>query len=176
MQLFTTVAFALFSLASANSVHIVNQDSTTRTIHFTAQDGVGSIDDLEVPGLGTVNQTFPSGWIGNFYSVSEGATNVPGMLAEFRFDGYAGATFYDVSAIVNPDDKNGVKMIFPLDSNVPVSGCQTFPCENCYNLPDDVATQSSDSSDFVVLIGNLSNERKRNQISKVRRDYVTGAL
>jgi hypothetical protein len=179
MQLFTTIlaaATALASLASANSVHFVNQDSTNRTIHFTAQSGLETIPDLKIAGLKTANQTFPTGWIGNFYSVSEGATDVPGMLGELRFNGYAGVTFFDVSAIVNPDDVNGVKEIFPLNSNIPVSGCQTFPCDNCYNSPDDVATQATDSSALVALIGNLSNERRRSQISKVRRDYITGAL
>jgi len=179
MQFFTTLlaaATALATLASANSVHFVNQDSTARTIYFTAQEDLEAISKLEIKGLGTANQTFPTGWIGNFYSVSDGAANVPGMLGELRFDGYAGATYFDVSAIVNPLDHDGVKEIFPLNSNTPVSGCQIFPCDNAYNLPDDVATQATDSSELIVLIGNLSNERRRSQISRVRREYVTGAL
>jgi len=175
MTVFAAAA-ALASLAAANSIHFVNQDSTDRTIIFTGQEGMEPIPNLNVSGLSTVNQTMSTGWIGNFYSVSEGAANVPGMLGEVRFDGYAGATFFDVSAIVNPEDVNGVKVIFPLDTNTPSSGCQLFPCENCYNNWDDVATKSTDSSDLVVLLGNLSSDRRRHQTARHRRDYVTGAL
>jgi hypothetical protein len=95
------------------------------------------------------------------------------MLAEFRFNGFAGATYFDVSAIVNPDDAEGVKMVFPKNSDKPVSGCQTFPCSNAYNRPDDVATLSTDDSELVVLIGNLKNERRRGLVARMSREYVT---
>lgn len=175
MQFFSTLfaASALATLAAAGSVHFVNQDSTQRTIIFTQNAGLESIDDLVIDGLTTSNQTFPTGWIGNWYSVSEGADNVPGMLGEVRFDGYAGATYFDVSAIVNPDDTNGVKEIFPLNSNIPVSGCQAFPCINAYNKWDDIATLSTDSSELVCLLGTASTERRRGLVAKMNRDLVT---
>lgn len=179
MHFFTSfffAAFALASLATANSVDFLNQDGTTRTIIFTAQEGLEVIPALTVAGNAHASQDFPSGWIGNFYSVSDGATNVPGMLGELRFDGFAGATYFDVSAIVNPNDAEGVKMIFPKNSNTPLSGCQTFPCSNAYNKWDDVATLSTDDSELVCLIGNLSSERKRGLVSRMPREYVTGAL
>lgn len=179
MQFLATVLFAasaLASLTAAHTIHFVNQDSTPRTIVFTAQLGLEMIENLLIDGLATANQTFPDGWIGNFYSVSKGKPDVPGMLGELRFDGYAGANFFDISAIVNPDDAEGVKMLFPKNSNTPVSGCQTFPCSNAYNKWDDVATMSTDDADLVCLIGNLSTERRRGLASKVSRDYVTGAL
>ena len=162
MQFLSTVLFAATALASlataTNIVYFTNQDGTNRNIVCTAQEGLEQI---------------PDGWIGNCYSVSKGAPNVPGMLAEFRFNGFAGATYFDVSAIVNPDDAEGVKMVFPKNSDKPVSGCQTFPCSNAYNRPDDVATLSTDDSELVVLIGNLKNERRRGLVARMSREYVT---
>ncbi|KAF8860378.1 hypothetical protein BDZ45DRAFT_319923 [Acephala macrosclerotiorum] len=176
MQFFSTVfpaVAALATVASAGSVHFVNQDSTQRTIIFTQNAGLESISELVIPGLCTANQTFPTAWIGNWYSVSEGATNSPGMLGEVRFDGFAGATYFDVSAIVSPDDTNGVKEIFPLNSNSPIAGCQEFPCSNAYYQSDDVATFSTDSSDLVCLLGTASTERRRGAVAKMSRDFVT---
>jgi len=177
MQFFSTVllaASALATLAAADNVlHFVNQDSTTRTVVFTAQAGLEEIPDLVIEGLGTANQTMPDSWIGNLFSVNEGAATVPGMLAEFRFNGFAGATYFDVSAIVNPGDTEGVKMVFPKNSNTPVSGCQTFPCSNAYNKWDDVATLSTDDSELIILLGNLSSERRRGLVARMPREFVT---
>ncbi|RDL36426.1 uncharacterized protein BP5553_05778 [Venustampulla echinocandica] len=169
-------ATALASLAAANSVHFVNQDSTRRTVVFTAQEqGEGNgvaIPSITIEGNGTADQEFPEGWIGNWYTVSEGAKDVPGMLGEVRFNGYNDATFFDVSAIVNPNDVNGVKMVYPASSQLPVSGCQTFPCANAYNLPDDIATLSTNEKNLVSLIGNKEN-KKRGINSRVNRAYLT---
>jgi hypothetical protein len=175
MQFFSTIfaATALATVASAGSVHFVNQDSIQRTIIFTPNTGLEPIPELVIPGSETANQTFPNGWIGNWYSVSDGAENVPGMLGEVRFNGFAEATYFDVSAIVNPNDNNGVKEIFPLHSGYPVSGCQTFPCSNAYNKWDDIATLSTDGPDLVCLLGTVSNERRRSLVAKMSRDFVT---
>ncbi|KAG9234691.1 hypothetical protein BJ875DRAFT_441061 [Amylocarpus encephaloides] len=176
MQFINTILFAataLASMATANTVHFVNQDSTARTIVFTEQSDMAQIESISLEGSGTGNATFPTGWIGNWYSVSEGAQDVPGMLGEVRFDGFGGATFFDVSAIVNPDDHSGVKMIFPKNSDKPVSGCQTFPCANAYNVWDDVATLATDDKELICLVGNLSNERKRGTIARMPREFVT---
>jgi len=177
MQFFSTVLFAastLASLAAADNVlHFVNQDSTARTVVFTAQAGLEEIPNLVIEGLGTANQTMPYSWIGNLFSVNEGAPFVPGMLAEFRFNGFAGATYFDVSAIVNPNDGEGVKMVFPMNSATPISGCQKFPCSNAYNSWDDVATLSTDDSELVILLGNLSNERRRGVVARMPREFVT---
>jgi len=170
---FITALIALASVAAAqNTLHFVNQDATTRTIYFTAQSGLEVIEPLTIAGLATANQTMPNAWIGNLYSVNEGAENRPGMLAEFRFNGWAGATYFDVSTIVNPSDTEGVKMVFPKNENTPVSGCQTFPCENAYNSWNDVATLSTPDSELVVLIGTLSAERRRGLVARMPRKFV----
>jgi len=176
MQFISTILFAataLATMATANMVHFVNQDSTTRTIVFTGQEGMETPENLVIEGLGTGNATFITGWIGNWYSVSEGEEDRPGMLGEARFDGFAGATYFDVSAIVNPDDHSGVKMLFPKNSDKPVSGCQTFPCSNAYNKWDDVQTLSTDDNELICLIGNLSNERKRGVVARMSREFIT---
>jgi len=167
---------ALFSLASAGIVHFVNQDSTTRTIVFTPNPGYATIASLKVTGLATVSQEFPTGWIGNWYSVSAGAIDIPGMLGEVAFDSYGGNTYFDVSAIVKPDDYEGVKEIFPLHSNTPVSGCQSFPCANAYNKWDDIATQSTDGNELVCLLGTLSGSQRRSQGAKLPRKFVEGVV
>ena len=178
MQFFSTILLAASALASLvaagpNAVHFVNQGSEKRTIYFTAQEGLPTINKLTIKGHKTANQTFPTGWIGNFYSVSKGAANVPGMLGELRFDGYGGATYFDVSAIVNPSDTVGVKQIFPKNSPTPMSGCETFPCSNAYYTSDDVATQATDENELICLLGNLSNERKRGLVARMSREFVT---
>jgi len=167
MQFINTLllaATALATLASAatdkNTVHFVNQDSTDRTIYFTPNAGLAYIPALSVPGLSTANATFPSAWIGNWHSVSSGAENKTGMLGEVTWNGFANANYFDVSAIVDPNDNEGVKQIFPKNSATPVSGCTTFPCSNQYNKPDDVATLSTDENELICLLGNISNERR----------------
>jgi hypothetical protein len=178
MQFFSTLLFTASALASLvaagpNVIHFVSQDSIDRTIYCTAQAGLETIDPLVVEGHKTANQTFPSGWIGNCWSVSKGAENVPGMLVEVRFDGYGGATYYDVSAIVNPSDIVGVKQVFPKHSLKPVAGCEVFPCADAYYEWNDVATQATDENELICLLGNASKERKRGLVSKMSRDFVT---
>ncbi|RFU33453.1 hypothetical protein B7463_g2841, partial [Scytalidium lignicola] len=167
---------AVASLVAANSVTFVNQDATTRTIVFTASEGYPAIPSLKLSGSGTQVQQFPEGWTGNWYSVSDGAANVPGMLGEVAFNAWNGINFFDVSAIVNPDDHNGVKEIFPKNSNTPLSGCQDFPCPNAYNLPDDIATLSTTDPDLVCLVGNLSGKRKRTATPTFPRQFVDGRV
>jgi len=171
MRFSTASAFAaLCALAAANTVEFINQDSTTRTIVFTANEGLEAIPSLKITGLATGTATFPADWQGNFFSVSEGSAATPGMLGEVMFGGYAGATYFDVSAIVDPNDIHGVKEIYPKESKTPLSGCQSFPCANAYNQPDDIQTLSTTETDLVCLIGTKTNNVRRHP-----RDFVTGA-
>ncbi|KAH7120050.1 hypothetical protein B0J13DRAFT_568017, partial [Dactylonectria estremocensis] len=81
--------------------------------------------------------TFPSEYSGNFYAVKQGASQEVGMLGEVMFNGWMGLTYFDVSAIVNPGDRDNVKQMWPAKSLVPVSGCQVFPCDNVYYKAND---------------------------------------
>jgi hypothetical protein len=154
-------AFALASLAAANTVDMVSQDSVDRTIIFTPQIGSSEIPSVELKGGETKTVSFPQGWIGNWYTVAAGEANVPGMLGEVRWDGFGGNHFFDVSAIVQPDDHHNVKIMYPKNAKTPTSGCQTFPCANAYNLPDDIQTKSTTESELVCLIGDLSPTQRR---------------
>lgn len=151
MQFKNIALLVAASVVSAqNTVTIQSMDGTDRTIVWT---GTSSIADTSVPAGESVDVDVPTGWTGNFYSYSSGAENIPGMLAEFAFNSFGDVSYFDVSAIVNPDDKEGVYQIYPTESESPVSGCQTFACDNAYYLPDDVQTKSSSSSSFVVTLG-----------------------
>lgn len=83
------------------------------------------------------------------------------MLGEVRWDGFSGENYFDVSAIVNPNDHDGVKMLYPKSSKTPLSGCQTFPCSNAYNLPDDIQTLSTPETELECLIGTKSGAKRR---------------
>ncbi|CAG8952946.1 hypothetical protein HYFRA_00007661 [Hymenoscyphus fraxineus] len=184
MQFFNTLFIAASALAtltaatkdtpstskSPNKVHFVNQDSTQRTIHFTPQIGTPPIAPLSLNASGSATATFPIGWIGNWYSVSKGRKNIPGMLGEVRFDGYAGATYFDVSAIVNPDDNEGVKMLMPMKGQKPMSGCLDFTtrCGNAYNKWDDVQTMATLEKELICFVGNGGKESdgKRGRVGR----------
>jgi hypothetical protein len=176
MQFFKTLfltAAALASIVAAdNTAQFVNQDGTTRHIVFTPSDGSPKINELTVQGNSNANQQFPQGWTGNAYSYNDGQPNVPGLLAEFRFNGYGKSNFFDVSAIVNPQATDGVMMIYPSQSKSPVSGCMTTSCSNQYNQPDDVATLSSTESDFTVLLGQRIKSARRGVNDVVGREFV----
>ena len=164
MQLFWQAlpAAALVVLATAaNTVNMVSQDSTNRKIVFTAQVGSPEIPSMNLPGGSSQVATFPDNWVGNWYAVSEGMPDTPGMLGEVSWNGFDGLNFFDVSAIVNPDDHDGVKELYPKQNKTPLSGCQTFPCSNAYNKPDDIQTLSTTESELECLIGNLSGGGRR---------------
>lgn len=176
MQLFNILTVsALASLALAdNTVTFVNQDATNRTIIFTAQVGKATMKPLVVGGYESKLATFSYGWAGNYFSINTegGSSNNPGMLGEFTWNTWGGMTFFDVSAIVNPSDTNGVKEIFPKNSNEPLAGCQEFPCDNAYNVwNDDLATKATTETDFVCLLGTLETQRRRgaNANQKMKR-------
>lgn len=75
-------AAAAATLATANSITFVNQDATQRTVVFTPSAGLQEIESIVIPGFDEAKVDFPQSWIGNAYSVSAGAPDVPGMLAE----------------------------------------------------------------------------------------------
>jgi len=176
MQFSNTILLAAAALASIvvadNTAKFVNQDSTTRHVVFTPSEGHSQLPEITVAGKADQTQQFPQGWTGNAYTYNEGQANQAGLLAEFRFNGYGQANFFDVSSIVNPGATDGVMMMYPANSKQPVSGCLTTACTNQYNAPDDVATLSSDESDFVVLLGQRIKSARRGIVDAVARDYV----
>jgi len=180
MQFFKNffAASALVSIAAAQqqnyTVTFVNQDSTNRIIAFTSNPSFDNLDPVTVPGNGVTTVNFGNKWQGNFISINEGLSllGTLGMLGEVNFNSWDGLSWFDVSAIVNPFDYDGVKEIFPKSTNTPVAGCQDFPCPSgmVYNVPtDDTATKSSMENEFICLIGNLGSS---STASKRRRDFA----
>lgn len=196
MQLINTIllaAAALASMATAeNIVHFVNQDHYhTKNIVFTPNAGIAAISTLVIGPAETQTQTFPDGWLGNFYSYTTGLDNVPGMLGEVAFGGFAGATYYDVSSIVNAGDSWGVKVLYPAPesfaslavsefvslatSAAEISGCliDDNGCTNRYNAPDDKATKSTTSTSLICIVGNPLPANWRRS-ARFAREYVRG--
>ncbi|KAK0754511.1 hypothetical protein B0T18DRAFT_386375 [Schizothecium vesticola] len=148
--------FVLLSLVSvlepvrAGSITFNSEDGVGRVIHFT---GNGEIGELHVGPGESIAQDFPDGWTGNFYATCDGCDDAPGMLGEVAFDGFEGKTFYDVSAIVDPNDHTGVHRFAPGSGDGEEAGCDEFPCpESTYYQPDDVQTKVSESKDLVVSL------------------------
>ncbi|KAI5461361.1 hypothetical protein BGZ63DRAFT_424255 [Mariannaea sp. PMI_226] len=152
---FSTIVMALAAAATsvvANKVTFVTLDSAVRTIYFTSSNGF-NIDPVTVSSSEETTVDFPDTYIGNFYAVKEGGSNAPGMLGEVTFGGWNGATYFDVSAIVNPDDKDNVKQMWPAESKSPISGCEHFPCNDAYYLPDDVQTKVTNEVHLITTLG-----------------------
>lgn len=99
------------------------------------------------------------------------------------FQGWEGLTYYDVSAIVNPNDHSGVKEMFPaseleVEVKASFSGCPHFPCNKAYYLPDDIQTVTTKSTDLIVTLGNppSSLDAREEEHKLVARHYVLGKL
>ncbi|KAI0460020.1 hypothetical protein F5B21DRAFT_207309 [Xylaria acuta] len=180
-QQLTAFAATAATLASANSITFVNQDASQRTIVFTPSAGLPQIQSVVIAGLDQAKVDFPQGWIGNAYSISEGAPNVVGMLAEVTFQGWQGMTYFDVSAIVNPNDHDGIKELYPnIEQDVKekqsVSGCTIFPCSKAYYHPDDVQTVTTTEEDLICTLGNPPNNAVARdvEVELVARKFVLG--
>ncbi|KAL7953183.1 hypothetical protein V8C34DRAFT_297639 [Trichoderma compactum] len=158
MRFATSVATLIASaaLSSAATVTFWTLDDAQRTIYFTCNPGNADIPPVTVDSTKNTTVTFPDTWQGNFYAVKEGAANVPGMLGEVNFGSWHGLTYFDVSAIVDPNDKDNVKLMFPAESYEPMSGCVNFPCNNAYYLPDDIQTKATMESDLITTLGSGS--------------------
>lgn len=152
LSLALTLAAATLGLAD-NTITFVSQDSVDRTVHFTPNPGMPDIKAVEVAGKKNATVDIPHGWIGNFFSISKGKDVVPGMLGEVAFNSWGGITFFDVSAIVDPNDHVGVKQMWPSSDRKPTSGCDLFPCAFAYYLPDDIQTQATKETDLICTLG-----------------------
>ncbi|KAH6611235.1 dnase1 [Trichoderma cornu-damae] len=144
------------ALSSATSITFWTLDDVQRTIYFTCNPGQADLEPVTVNSQQNTTVAFPDTWQGNFYAVQDGAANVPGMLGEIAFSSWNGLTYFDVSAIVDPNDKDNVKQIFPAESYEPMSGCVNFPCNNAYYLPDDVQTKATQECDLICTLGSGS--------------------
>lgn len=153
---FTTSLMALVASAvavNAATVTFWTLDDAQRTIYFTPSAGYAATAPVVVNNKENTTVEFPNQYIGNYYAVIDGELNVPGMLGELTFGGWEGKTYFDVSAIVSPHDKNNVKQMWPAVAKTPMSGCEEFPCDNCYWLSGDVQTKVTPEIDLVSTLG-----------------------
>ena len=153
---FATSFFGLAAAASAVNAAAVTfktLDDVTRQIIFTPSPGSPEIESVTVSSAQDTTVQFPDHYEGNFYAVTEGSEDKPGMLGELLFGGWMGFTYFDVSAIVDPNDKNGVKQMWPANTKEPMSGCESFPCNNAYYLPDDVQTKVTHEDHIITTLG-----------------------
>jgi hypothetical protein len=169
MQFFTTVAAALLAAVAQadNIVTFKSMDGVDRSVYFTPAPGHSWPAVLSVPAGQSVDQPFEYGWEGNWYAVKTGDRPVPGMLGEVKFNAFENKVFYDVSAIVNPNDWDNVSELYPIeDPNKPVSGCRQFPCAFAYYAPDDVQTRVSPSEHLVCTLGMNGAATERRDIEE----------
>lgn len=155
-MLFAKTLMALVATAAsatAATVTFWTLDANERTIYFTPNDGHGPLPSVVVSSAEKTVVTFPDNWIGNYYAIKKGDKNVPGMLGEVAFGGWLGKTYFDVSAIVDPNDHDNVKQMWPVKTRVPMSGCEVFPCDNAYWVWDDVQTKVTDEVDLITTLG-----------------------
>ncbi|KAF4995516.1 hypothetical protein FGRMN_5059 [Fusarium graminum] len=146
--------------AAAATVTFITLDDKERTIIFTPDPGFEGPESVTVSSAKEVTVDFPDKYIGNFYAVQKGAEDKPGMLGEVTFGGWNGKTYFDVSAIVDANDKNNVKQMWPKSGKTPMSGCETFPCDNCYWLADDVQTKVTEEVDLITTLGHGASPYK----------------
>lgn len=156
---FATSAIALVALGAASqaaSVTFWTLDDAQRTIHFVGNPGSSEMPPVTVGRQENKTVEFADNWVGNFYAIPDGGDNKPGMLGEVQFSGWLGKTYFDVSAIVDGTDHNNVKQMWPMSSKTPMSGCEVFPCNNCYWLADDHQTKVTDETDLMTTLGSGS--------------------
>jgi len=169
MRFSTSIIGAIFAAcASANSIVFNNLDSIPKTIYFTGNDNMGgSPATIQLAANSQVTWSTSAPWIGNFYSINQGAANIPGMLGEVNFAD-AGVVWYDVSAIVDATDNDGVKQLWATAAD-PISGCTDYSsrCANAYNLPDDIQTKSTASRTLYCSVGKASGSKV-----KMARDHA----
>lgn len=147
-----TLALAA-TAAQAASITMWSLDDVPRTVHFVPNPGSANMPPVQVAGKTQQTVQFEDAWAGNFYAVAEGQPQKAGMLGEVQFKGWNGLTYFDVSAIVDPNDTNNVKQMFPAISHMPMSGCVRHPCDNCYLRPDDLQTKSTPETDLYTTLG-----------------------
>ncbi|OHE96399.1 DNase1 protein [Colletotrichum orchidophilum] len=167
------------ALVAANTVTFQSLDDVARTVYFTANAGLPPVEPVYVPAGSNVTVHIPFAWIGNFHPVSDGSENVTGIIGEVAFNGWNSLTYFDVSAIINALDHNGIQTIFPSLVQEPVSGCHVWPCNNAYYLPDDVQTKVTSETDLICTLGNNGVTSRRDvddhhESPSYKHDFVLG--
>lgn len=186
MQFFkiaSILAAAVGAVQAINQVTLKSIDDVDRTVYFTPSAGHEQLGSVEVGAGQSVTVEVPFQWIGNWHAVHKGQPNTgTGMLGEVTFNGWGGKNYFDVSAIVVPEDKDNVAEMWPADEpNTPTSGCKNFPCDNAYYVWDDVQTRVTTQSHIICTLSKNGYAQKRDaeepqddNEEKLARDFVLG--
>jgi hypothetical protein len=81
-----------------------------------------------------------------------------GIMGEIAFQGYQDISYYDVTAVHNPNDFQGVHVLVPRGGNSPKgAGCIVFPCDTTIYQASQVEgrTYLTTSTEFDCYIGPL---------------------
>ena len=157
----------VISLVAGNSITIYSWDradqwvcSTTSVSVNGGRDGKqpdGQVCDFtttKVPASGSVNIYPPQGWIGTIHTVySLHNCHNPRIIAEVTFQGFAGLTYYDVSAVDNCCDNYGIHWILTHSLTATPSCCVASPCSGSYTKPHDVQTKFTGEVDLIIWTG-----------------------
>ncbi|CZR56242.1 uncharacterized protein PAC_06130 [Phialocephala subalpina] len=158
----------LFTLVSANTIKFQNLDSQPREICWYPPQGYPAIhssvikpfDSITVGLSGRQDDTFISGIGYQFHPINAGGGEAacvqPTIVGEITFQGYQGNTYYDISAVDNCCQNNGIHYFYPHnDASAPHSGCFNFPCGGVYIKPGDPQTKITTwDTDMIVLLWN----------------------
>lgn len=165
MQLITpffAVFISFITFVAANSVTFLTIDDRWREVCWYPQDasegvpGYSHVAGTVLPPHSSIKVGLEEGWSGQFHTIyaNQGRCEARTIVAEVKFQGAFGHTYYAISAIDNCCDNSGLHFFLPMNSWVPVSGCRTFPCDGSYNRPGDIQTKVTDDRDMIVVVGN----------------------
>ena len=177
-SLFMLLLSSLLSLATSHTLTFQNLFSSPRLLIFTPNSGSYSIPPQTIAPSQYLSLSAPD-WSGNFKAADPDFYRLenPGpekyILGEVCFACWQDITFFDVSAIWNCCDNEGVHWMWGYDGDRngngtgegqygltredviegDVSGCERFPCEGVYNESDDVQTKTTTKDAIWVVLG-----------------------
>jgi hypothetical protein len=157
INVFLPIVFTLLTSVSANSISFYSWDIVDQYLCSTQPAGYQDFSGLVVHPHSGDNQLIiypPANWEGAIHTVyADESCDDPHIVAEFRFQGFNGYTYYDISAVDNCCDQVSVHWVQPKYSLTPWSGCVTFPCDGSYTKPGDIETKSTPDIDMNVFGG-----------------------
>lgn len=75
------------------------------------------------------------------------------MCGEVKFNSWEDKTWYDVSAIDNLTNNEGIHWLYAQSGAGAHSGWDHSPSDGAYNLPNDIQTQVTEEKDLICEIG-----------------------
>ncbi|KAE9373312.1 hypothetical protein N431DRAFT_338531 [Stipitochalara longipes BDJ] len=146
---------ALISQAAANTVSFHNLGGDQLTLCFVANAGLSTPGPSSIAPGQWLDYNLPNGWAGQFHAArpGKGCGDDPFVIGEVTFQGGAGHTYFDVSAVDSCCDNTGVHYLYPASDTGNNSGCVNFPCNNVYNNPSDPQTKSTDDTHLICQVG-----------------------